>query len=659
MSNVLNQGNLSIDQHSKYRRVRNMLCDECTRPKWPWLPGDGSKASRKEANKFMLFSLIYHQMDSAQACSSAKKLSEDLLGDPDDLWGEITAKPQSYIRKLFSDHKLHKFPERIADSVMETAVRIRDQYGGNAREIWENQTPYKTLSLLENLQIEPTTSNLIIDALITTKQLATGPWLPGDGSKASRKEANKFMLFSLIDHQMDSAQAWSSAKKLSEDLLGDPDDLWGEITAKPQSYIRKLFSDHNLHKFPERTATKVLKVAARIRDRHNGDARRIWANQPEPDILQRLQDLQIEPETCYLIIDELCYTQQLSGMPWLPTDGSKASRKEANKFMLFSLIDHQMDSAQAWSSAKKLSEDLLGDPDDLWGEITAKPQSYIRKLFSDHNLHKFPERTATKVLKVAARIRDRHNGDARRIWANQQMPDILQRLQDLQIEPSTCSLIINDLRDTQHTPKWPWLPTDGSTVSKKEANKFMLGAILDYRMRSEVVWFNAKKLSEDLLGDPDDLWGAISSKSQPHIRKMFSDYSLHRFTERAADRVLRIAEIINNKYDGDARKIWKEQKTNVTLQHLEDIRCGSVISRMIVGALKDTKQIQGKADLKADSNVCRVLGRVFDNSEISPDRALEIADAMEPSNSWILDEALFSLGKSVCHKRQPIVTCVA
>ena len=47
------------------------------------------------------------------------------------------------------------------------------------------------------------------------------------------------------------------------------------------------------------------------------------------------------------------------------------------------------------------------------------------------------------------------------------------------------------------------------------------------------------------------------------------------------------------------------------LNRLEWMRVGPQISRMIVGALYDTKQISEAGDLKADIHVRRVLGRVF------------------------------------------------
>lgn len=58
---------------------------------------------------------------------------------------------------------------------------------------------------------------------------------------------------------------------------------------------------------------------------------------------------------------------------------------------------------------------------------------------------------------------------------------------------------------------WPGLSdADGRRATKIQANKFMLGAIMDYQMPADAVWENARILSEDLLGDPDDLWGTMA-----------------------------------------------------------------------------------------------------------------------------------------------------
>ena len=69
---------------------------------------------------------------------------------------------------------------------------------------------------------------------------------------------------------------------------------------------------------------------------------------------------------------------------------------------------------------------------------------------------------------------------------------------------------------------WPWLTeisaTGRSSRDKILANKFMLGAILDYQICAEKAWENARRLAEDILGDPKQLWIAI-----PYCCRFFAE----------------------------------------------------------------------------------------------------------------------------------------
>ena len=199
--------------------------------------------------------------------------------------------------------------------------------------------------------------------------------------------------------------------------------------------------------------------------------------------------------------------------------------------------------------------------------------------------------------------------------------------------------------------RWPWLSdASGRRVTKKQANKFMLGAIMDYQMDANAVWENTRILAEDRLGDPDDLWGAIANMTEDKFAEVFSNPTpIHELVDMPK-RVRRIAKDISYYYGGDARKIWTEQPTRVIMSRLTKIKTGDVIALMIRGALSDTNQIEGKGDLKPDSNIKRVLSRIFGINNISDGQALRIADKMEPGNSWILDEPLFIHGKKTCRK---------
>ena len=198
---------------------------------------------------------------------------------------------------------------------------------------------------------------------------------------------------------------------------------------------------------------------------------------------------------------------------------------------------------------------------------------------------------------------------------------------------------------------WPPL-RKGKPASLKDGNKFFLACIIDYQNRANDVWEKiTPKFTEKILGDPDNLWQRITSVSLSEWQTKQDKYALHRFP-KAHERVWRIGRDIVTQYEGDARKIWKGQPPDIVLDRLNQMRVGEQISRMIVGALCDTDQIQGNGDVKVDIHVRRVLGRVLRGYEFTPKEApivLETTRHMWPENPWLLDEPLYLLGKRVCY----------
>ena len=200
---------------------------------------------------------------------------------------------------------------------------------------------------------------------------------------------------------------------------------------------------------------------------------------------------------------------------------------------------------------------------------------------------------------------------------------------------------------------WPWLDElKGKPADTKRANKFLLGCVLDYQMKAEVVWENARRLAEDILGDPEKLWNKIASVSEEEWMSKRTEYRLHRFPA-AHKRVWRIATDVIDLYDGDARNIWTGRSPSAVQRRLDSIRVGEQIGRMVVGALMDTGQINGTGDVKADIHVCRVLGRSTQGRDLTPQRATALTRRIYPDNPWFLDQPLYRLGKNVCTALQP------
>jgi endonuclease III len=168
-----------------------------------------------------------------------------------------------------------------------------------------------------------------------------------------------------------------------------------------------------------------------------------------------------------------------------------------------------------------------------------------------------------------------------------------------------------------------------------------------------VAWRNGHRLIEDILGNPDDVWRAITSVSDSEWKSKRDEYKLHRFPA-GHNRLWRIGKRICDEYEGDARRIWKGKDPPAALEMLWGLGAGDQISRMVVGALRDCGQLTGAtSDVKGDVYVCRVLGRAVLGETTDPETAVRLARRLHPDDPWQLDAQLWYIGKSCCHAGDP------
>ena len=151
-----------------------------------------------------------------------------------------------------------------------------------------------------------------------------------------------------------------------------------------------------------------------------------------------------------------------------------------------------------------------------------------------------------------------------------------------------------DESEDEEEDEWPWLTElEGRPASKKNANKFMLGALMNYWMKPEVSWNNAETLAEDILEDPDDLWDILADKSDADIKALFTGPpALHRFLKMIPEMVREVAINVVKEYDGDSRKIWEDQDVSDILQRLHAVGVKKQTSALILWALRESGQIK-------------------------------------------------------------------
>ncbi|NMB80864.1 MAG: hypothetical protein GYA14_03510 [Ignavibacteria bacterium] len=198
----------------------------------------------------------------------------------------------------------------------------------------------------------------------------------------------------------------------------------------------------------------------------------------------------------------------------------------------------------------------------------------------------------------------------------------------------------------------------GKSTSKKDANKFILGAIIDYQIPAQQAWDNSERLADEILGDPDNIWEEINKYSHKRWMGKFKQFRLHRFP-KAHERIWKIGKRILEKYNGDTRNIWKDHTINNTLSNLLNLGMGKQISSMVIGALIDSHILNGKGDVKADLHVRRVLGRVFRAAEYlarEVDQVISLTHSIHKNNPWLLDRGLFLVGKNFCFSKRPLCT---
>lgn len=226
-------------------------------------------------------------------------------------------------------------------------------------------------------------------------------------------------------------------------------------------------------------------------------------------------------------------------------------------------------------------------------------------------------------------------------------------------------------RHTRSMPGWVRWNKITSKMRPHDANAFLMGVMLDRGGLAERAWEAAEHFCL-AVGDPDDvagLWRGIRAMDKPRLRGYlrygYGGKAFHRFYKTFARLLPQAAEHLLDKYEGDPRRIWNNQRDIAKVkQFLDDIpTIGPGLANMAVLILaRNHGLLGGKAarkqlDPKPDIQVRRVFTRTGLIPRGAPDEAIiEAARELSPDFPAALDAPAWHIGQEWCKPSRPLCT---
>lgn len=200
------------------------------------------------------------------------------------------------------------------------------------------------------------------------------------------------------------------------------------------------------------------------------------------------------------------------------------------------------------------------------------------------------------------------------------------------------------------------------------ANSFLLGVCLDRGISADRAWDAGQWIAESMgdEADPSALWQTLQSIEKRRLngfmRYGYGGKAFHRHWKTFSDQLPKIAAIIIEKYRGDPRKLWNNQrdieKVRNRFEELPGI--GPALSRMAVLILVRNYGLLGgqealaQLDIKPDVQVMRVFRRSgLVERENDLDGAIQRARSLSPDFPASLDAPAWEIGRTWCKPRRP------
>ena len=185
------------------------------------------------------------------------------------------------------------------------------------------------------------------------------------------------------------------------------------------------------------------------------------------------------------------------------------------------------------------------------------------------------------------------------------------------------------------------------------SHAFVIGCVMDRQMNAELAWAIPYKLKER-IGNFD--FSTLYQLNEKQISKYLKKPTpLHRFTDIMSGCLYSAIQIIGDKYDGVASKIWSDKPSSaeVVYRFMQIHGVGPKIATMAANILARSFKVKFKdyysIDISADVHVKRVfnrLGLIEKNASI--EEVIYKARALNPEFPGLLDSPCWEVGRNWC-----------
>ena len=191
----------------------------------------------------------------------------------------------------------------------------------------------------------------------------------------------------------------------------------------------------------------------------------------------------------------------------------------------------------------------------------------------------------------------------------------------------------------------------------KFPHAFVLACIMDRQISAENAWQIPYWIKERIHGfEIKDLLAL----SKDEIEALFKSFpKQHRFPTKMATCFFMAVQTIQNKYSGDACKIWDDNPPSglIVSRFLDfegvGVKIASMATNILVRQFRVTLKDRHCIDISPDTHTVRVFQRLNLTHGDSREKTIYTARVINPEYPGILDYPCWDVGKNYCHARNP------